>query len=1033
MGIYKLHKQRKKGGSRSRHGKSSRQPINEAYENEAQHMSEATNDGCRPGRSWAHQIHFSCPGCGFALTLKAWVLVDVDERPDLVGQIGRGTLHAVTCAQCGKSTQVDVPMLLFRADASPPLLFSPSRQTSQERESLQLRELLFRLQGQEETRWVNEFTFGIQGVKRDRLAAVLGVDLRAILLDLARWEKAGEWERVAALAEKALGILRREEDPAMWTVIREGWAGAHSELAVQYIEQPRGEKADNIERAIYHGRQALTVFTEEKSPDLWAIVHHNLAIAYLNRIVENREDNLKEAAVHHRMALQVYTIDSHPKDWAIEMEGLANLCCEGSGRDRPGLLEEAIRGFELALQVHTPTAMPREYARTMNNLALAYCARVEGDGEQNLHHAVDCLTDALKVADRKTYPEEWAATHGNLTKAYEALYRIVEGGPSLEKAIFHCRQALEVFTVERFPARYRQCRRTLALLYFYTGDWKEAHTACTDAIEADRILLSAAYTEFGRRAEVAETRNIYQIDAYCLLKLKQADEALPRLEQGKTQLLNESLSLSELDLLALSEAQQSSVRKARETLHEIETSGRLGQGMTVPVVEIERAEALRQARRHLNSIVENIRAENPAFMPHGLDLPVLLSLAPGGGALVMPCITPQGSIVFVVPHGVSGITEKEHCVPLDSFTDKDETVLLFGPMVGKKGPESSIGKSGGWMPAYLNRSADPGKWLDTIEHTGHELWKSVFEPVHKRLAALGIAEGAPLLLIVPGGLNLLPLHAAWREVDGRKRYVLDDYTVSYGPSCYACHVSRCRLQRPNSQKSTMLAVMNPTDDLVFASSEGAAIGALFGKDACRLLAGKEATSDTFMRSTHGATYLHFACHGYYDWKNPMNSGLLLAEREPLTLARILTEPDLGATRLVVLSACETGLTDISESPDEYLGLPASFLQAGAPGVLSTLWPVDDLSTMLLMEHFYEGHIHGGFTPAESLRGAQLWLRDLSADVLRRRLSEMRKQLGPDHPSASTVGRQFRRFAEMEPEERPFAHPYYWAGFTFAGM
>ncbi|OPY71236.1 MAG: CHAT domain protein [Syntrophorhabdus sp. PtaU1.Bin050] len=995
-------------------------------------MSEAASDGRGVSRSWAHQIHFSCPGCGFALTLKAWVLVDVDERPDLVRQIGCGTLHTVTCTQCGKSTQVDVPLLLFRADTSPPLLFSPSRQTPQERESLQLRELLFRLQDQEETRWVNEFTFGIQGVKRDRLAAVLGVDLRAILLDLARSEKESDWGHVVTLAEKALDIIDRKEDPVMWTVIREGWAGAHSELAVQYIEQPRGEKADNIERAIYHGRQALTVFTETKNPDLWAIVHHNLAIAYLNRIAEDREDNLKEAAAHHRMALQVYTIDSHPKDWAIEMEGLANLCCESSGQDRPVLLEEAIRGFELALQVHIPAAMPREYARTMNDLALAYCARVEGDGEQNLRHAVDCLTNALKVADRETYPEEWAATHGNLTKAYEALYRTVGDGGLLEKAVLHCRQALEIFTVERFPARYRQCQRTLALLYFYVGDWKEAHTACAAAIEADRILLSAAYTEFGRRAEVAETRNIYQLDAYCLLKLKQAGEALARLEQGKTQLLNESLSLSELDLLTLSEVQQSSIREAREILRDIESSVPQRQGIAVPVAEIERVEALHQARRHLNSIVENIRAENPAFMPYGLDVQALLSLAPEGGALVMPCITPKGSVVFVVPHGVSDITEKEHCVSLDGFTDKDEAALLFGPMVGKKRLEGNIGKPGGWMPTYLNRSADPGNWLDTIEHIGHVLWKSMFEPVHERLTALGIDGGAPLLLIVPGGLNLLPFHAAWRAVDGRKRYVLDDYTVSYGPSGYACHVSRSRLQKTKGQEPAMLAVINPTGDLVFASVEGAAIGSFFGERARQLLVEKEATSDAFMRSANGAVYVHFSCHGYYDWKNPMNSGLLLAGKTPLTLARILAEPNLGAARLVVLSACETGLTDISESPDEYCGLPASFLQAGAPGVLSTLWPVDDLSTMLLMERFYEAHIHGGFAPAEALCGAQQWLKDVSADDLRRRLGEMRKQLGPDHPSASIVSEQFRRFAEMEPEKRPFAHPCYWAGFTFTG-
>ena len=74
--------------------------------------------------------------------------------------------------------------------------------------------------------------------------------------------------------------------------------------------------------------------------------------------------------------------------------------------------------------------------------------------------------------------------------------------------------------------------------------------------------------------------------------------------------------------------------------------------------------------------------------------------------------------------------------------------------------------------------------------------------------------------------------------------------------------------------------------------------------------------------------------------------------ERLTLADVVARSDLGASRLAILSACETGLTDIRRAPDEYLGLPAGFLRAGAPAVVSTLWAVNDFSTMLLMERFY---------------------------------------------------------------------------------
>ena len=60
--------------------------------------------------------------------------------------------------------------------------------------------------------------------------------------------------------------------------------------------------------------------------------------------------------------------------------------------------------------------------------------------------------------------------------------------------------------------------------------------------------------------------------------------------------------------------------------------------------------------------------------------------------------------------------------------------------------------------------------------------------------------------------------------------------------------------------------------------------------------------------------------------------------------------------------------------DEYVGLPAGFLQAGAPCVVSTLWAVDDMSTALLMERFYQQHLDEGLSPSRALRAAQRWLR-----------------------------------------------------------
>jgi CHAT domain-containing protein len=107
----------------------------------------------------------------------------------------------------------------------------------------------------------------------------------------------------------------------------------------------------------------------------------------------------------------------------------------------------------------------------------------------------------------------------------------------------------------------------------------------------------------------------------------------------------------------------------------------------------------------------------------------------------------------------------------------------------------------------------------------------------------------------------------------------------------------------------------------------------------------------------------------------------------LTVRDLISER-LRGTRLVVLLACQTAITDFNDLPEEAIGLPGGFVQAGVPGVVGTLWPVNDLSTMLLMVKFYEAHLKEGLTPAAALR---------------------------------------------DPNERPYAHPYYWAPFVFYGV
>lgn len=107
-----------------------------------------------------------------------------------------------------------------------------------------------------------------------------------------------------------------------------------------------------------------------------------------------------------------------------------------------------------------------------------------------------------------------------------------------------------------------------------------------------------------------------------------------------------------------------------------------------------------------------------------------------------------------------------------------------------------------------------------------------------------------------------------------------------------------------------------------------------------------------------------------NFSNPLlNSGLLLAKsikanglninklqklsgEDGILTAYEVINLVLDSTKLVVLSACETGLGEIYDG-EGIFGLQRAFMVAGAESLLMSLWKVNDRATQLLMHSFYE--------------------------------------------------------------------------------
>ena len=162
--------------------------------------------------------------------------------------------------------------------------------------------------------------------------------------------------------------------------------------------------------------------------------------------------------------------------------------------------------------------------------------------------------------------------------------------------------------------------------------------------------------------------------------------------------------------------------------------------------------------------------------------------------------------------------------------------------------------------------------------------------------------------------------------------------------------------------------------------------------------GKNATEKSFTGRSGKKDYiLHISTHGFFHddqaFVNPMrNSGLLFANSQaawksntPLSnlnqsdgilRADEIANMNLNGCRLVVLSACQTGL-GYSDNSEGVYGLQRAFKRAGAENVLMSLWKVDDQATAKLMVAFYN-HLISGQQPEDALISARNELRKAGA-------------------------------------------------------
>jgi CHAT domain-containing protein len=171
----------------------------------------------------------------------------------------------------------------------------------------------------------------------------------------------------------------------------------------------------------------------------------------------------------------------------------------------------------------------------------------------------------------------------------------------------------------------------------------------------------------------------------------------------------------------------------------------------------------------------------------------------------------------------------------------------------------------------------------------------------------------------------------------------------------------------------VLVIANPAGDLPGALREADDLVGAFAAGDISVLRGPEADRASVLGKLPGCGTFYFAGHAVaaVPPESALESRLAVADGQISVRDMLGGEP--GRMRLAVLSACESARVG-ADLPDEVVALPASLVQAGAAGVVGSLWHVPDSSTRRVMRYFTELWHGKGMPPAEALCQAQRLVR-----------------------------------------------------------
>jgi len=213
-----------------------------------------------------------------------------------------------------------------------------------------------------------------------------------------------------------------------------------------------------IEKALTYYQSALWIYNRKEHPEQWSLLQTLMGKTYAARRVGGIQNNLDYAAFCHEAALLGLQQEEYPEVWARAQANLGDVYLLRQQRGYPANLAKALICYQGALRVYTQQAFPKEWADMHAKLATVFQKMASQDEQQSdtlQSCSIVCCEVALKVYTADAYAVEYATTQFCLGKTHAMRIADRRDG-HLEQAIKCYREALHIFTSERFPAEHQQ-------------------------------------------------------------------------------------------------------------------------------------------------------------------------------------------------------------------------------------------------------------------------------------------------------------------------------------------------------------------------------------------------------------------------------------------------------------------------------------------------------------------------------------------------------------------------------------------------